>query len=274
MNVPDEVGVIVGWREWMVTPNGVLRPRFKTDMEPWPGGEAYHADCTHIPKWEVTTDPAGIEFSADWRHDLERFGVTSAITPGGFEVSIHPPSIELPNGYYWIVRSRPYHEEPPPKEDCACGIYLVNDRKLIDGGSADAYGECYGWGRVITHELGWRVEYAYPKRILLRNRAAGSSEFLEKIAQNVRENYGVPVEIVEEGGYLLPGESTFDFKRPSHLTAYYPVYLILPVTVCSFASFVLSSGGVEKWWALGAFMMGSVLFGLYQRIGYDLRRRL
>lgn len=49
-----------------------------------------------------------------------------------------------------------------PNEKCNCGFYIARDAV-----TAFAYGyilgEIYGWGKVIQHELGWRVEYAYPK---------------------------------------------------------------------------------------------------------------
>lgn len=58
-------------------------------------------------------------------------------------------------------------DHPSPNEQCTCGIYAgINLEHLstdTDYAHRGIHGEVYLWGRVFTHTLGWRAQYAYPK---------------------------------------------------------------------------------------------------------------
>lgn len=67
--------------------------------------------------------------------------------------------------------SREWHKSP--SSDCSCGLYAV---KELDSNltipfllnlSRHIFGEVYLWGKIIEHDLGYRAQYAYPKRLFL-----------------------------------------------------------------------------------------------------------
>lgn len=58
-----------------------------------------------------------------------------------------------------------------PQMNCTCGVYAA---KSLDGLRAlgymrygSIYGELYLWGTVVEHQLGWRAQFAYPKKLVL-----------------------------------------------------------------------------------------------------------
>lgn len=111
-----------------------------------------------------------------------------------------------------------------PARGCSCGIYALNHPAPWQG----VFGEVNLWGRVLQGSKGWRAQYAYPKRLWVsapsfkpvENALAALDEVDERVreevqakldetkawyaeaylkarwlAEQLRENYGVPVEL-------------------------------------------------------------------------------
>jgi preprotein translocase subunit YajC len=58
---------------------------------------------------------------------------------------------------------------PIRAKPCTCGIYAAkNLEHLRQSGYASygVWGEVYLWGTVVQHTLGWRAQFAYPKRLV------------------------------------------------------------------------------------------------------------
>jgi len=58
----------------------------------------------------------------------------------------------------------------PPHQDCSCGIYAAKSADELGGMPfffSEIHGEVYLWDTVVEHELGWRAQFACPKRFVL-----------------------------------------------------------------------------------------------------------
>ena len=67
-----------------------------------------------------------------------------------------------------------YPAHNAPDRNCRCGFYLVKPSALTNYlawngfqpyASQSIWGLCYGWGKVIEHKFGYRVQYLYPKEL-------------------------------------------------------------------------------------------------------------
>jgi hypothetical protein len=73
-----------------------------------------------------------------------------------------------------------------------CGIYLRREKPIT---TPHVGALCVGWGEVIEHELGWRVQHCRIERLVL------PSTHPDHIADILEQHYGVPVERAPlEGG--------------------------------------------------------------------------
>lgn len=58
-----------------------------------------------------------------------------------------------------------------PADNCTCGVYAAKNLKHLHNigyiGHGQIHGECYLWGKVWDHNLGYRAEYAYPKNMVI-----------------------------------------------------------------------------------------------------------
>jgi hypothetical protein len=91
-----------------------------------------------------------------------------------------------------------------PSSNCGCGLHgarweLVSKeikRNLLGRKPRFAIGQVALWGTVVEAELGWRAEFAYPRRLYvpLRRRSKPLEEF--KLAAGLAA-YGVSVELIE-----------------------------------------------------------------------------
>lgn len=105
-----------------------------------------------------------------------------------------------------------------PGKDCTCGFYIArNYRTAMEYAEpGGALVEVYGWGKTVEHQVGWRVQYAYPKRIVLLNGLHTAArfhndgrmelrerevKFSQTFADELAEAYGVPVMIVDHRDY-------------------------------------------------------------------------
>lgn len=58
----------------------------------------------------------------------------------------------------------------PPHLDCTCGVYAAKNRehlRQLGYEGRGIRGEVYLWGTVVEHRLGWRAQFAYPKKLVL-----------------------------------------------------------------------------------------------------------
>jgi hypothetical protein len=97
---------------------------------------------------------------------------------------------------------------PAPARQCGCGIYGVNDVRLVTGYAAGpddvmlVEGQVALWGHVIEHERGYQTQYAYPVRIWRREpdvpvpvgfpKASGLDDVLRRVAAEYGCEVGRP----------------------------------------------------------------------------------
>lgn len=141
---------------------------------------------------------------------------------------MYSPSLLLLSGWRTVwprrdeLRARCSLDRPhfSPDPECDCGIYAFRSpRSLWPGymraspiqrGWSEGYvvqrifGQVYLWGQVIRGTLGWRAEYAYPRRLYVPTTSYARGPIVppEEIALHLAD-YGVPVEIVEVGENIL-----------------------------------------------------------------------
>jgi len=105
-----------------------------------------------------------------------------------------------------LFRSRPaeHPDLPAPVASCRCGIYAIDDPRMLtgfvdknQGGSRYrnwVVGRVSVWGSVVESDRGWRASRAYPTHLYVptlgRNRRA--AEISEALS-----NYGVPIELLD-----------------------------------------------------------------------------
>ena len=79
-----------------------------------------------------------------------------------------------------------------PERDCRCGFYLVKSLALTNYtawyrfhsyASSPVWGPCYGWGKVIEHEFGYRVQYSYPKELYSNAQRYNKHNLTEAISE-------------------------------------------------------------------------------------------
>lgn len=95
-----------------------------------------------------------------------------------------------------------FQDHEPPVANCRCGIYAAaNFNRLFEMGytktegmwSADAgellvAGQVSLWGTIIPGQLGWRAQYAYPKKLLVPYNKW-------KVAKELAETYNIPFKL-------------------------------------------------------------------------------
>jgi hypothetical protein len=92
-----------------------------------------------------------------------------------------------------------HSEQQAPHLTCTCGIYaykekprLLREISDIHSGLRLVYGEINLWGKVIEHEVGYRAQFGYPKRLWC-------TPAIEPLAGWIGYVYGVPCEVMPSG---------------------------------------------------------------------------
>jgi hypothetical protein len=89
---------------------------------------------------------------------------------------------------------------PLPGEQCGCGIYAAIDlptlKELVqpDLESPLVVGEVSLWGKVIPAELGFRAEFAYPRRLWVVSDSVATLDGPPAPPLALADRYGIPVE--------------------------------------------------------------------------------
>ncbi len=90
-----------------------------------------------------------------------------------------------------------------PNGNCSCGFYLIKPSALTKLSAwkearhyainLSVWGFCYGWGKVIEHEYGWRVQYTYPKELYDNSisMSAGGTTVQVPLFSVTADRYGV-----------------------------------------------------------------------------------
>jgi hypothetical protein len=91
------------------------------------------------------------------------------------------------------------HPDPPPGIACGCGIYAATDRATLqelanpDLQTPLVVGEVALWGRVVPAELGYRAQFAYPRRLWVVRESLAPTAWLDDLPAALAASYGVPV---------------------------------------------------------------------------------
>ncbi len=207
--VPDSIEPLIGYRAWNIADGKLFS---LNDWYLWPPGEKAVAGCNNDAfkssrwAWMLREEIAPGDLTAgDWydgmrefatedlnRWASERFGINQGHLPAGAQVAIpRPPNIILPYGQYVYSLVIERHD-PPPAEECSCGLYAVSDPVSSPGGPV--YGEIKAWGRVIPGSRGFRAQYAYPTKLVLSNVDTGAADVRE-LGTLLAKNYKVPVAV-------------------------------------------------------------------------------
>lgn len=212
--VPDGIVPVVGWRGWRLSiysAHSYLKsPTFPGHWSPNqphtatcndPSLRATQVGATYVPPTqdilELHSQRHRVHSVAKRDYDLDQWYVELA-------------------GKQRLVVPRPLPETyAVPARECWCGVHLASDRAEADnyaqgspsfpGGPRSEFGvlgRCAGWGIVIQHELGWRVQYAYPQSFYVDD-----ADF--DVLSPVLKEWGVPV----MRRSLLNGEATSDPER-------------------------------------------------------------
>lgn len=174
--VPDSITPVEGWKMFNLIGPYLHSPNFPLLWSPRKPAEAtcvqnhfeYHWVPTSKPPQPVPTFPNNAVAAA----------FLSSTPP-------HPKTI-LPRGKHWVLKKEEI-EHYAPSHECACGIHIAKDIELAAGYGA-YLGKMKGWGRVVEHVSGWRVQYAYPSELYA---------YTPKDAI-VLSAYGVPVTLFED----------------------------------------------------------------------------
>lgn len=187
--IPDAIEPVVGWKGMNLLQDGRLMS--PTYTAAWEAGKPFEAECSGIHGiWEWKPYPS-ISATGTPEHQV-----------GENWLSLKPQII-LPPGMEWRLDFIATDHEVAGA-GCTCGVYIAGK------GEASAYGniliEVAGWGTTTSHGRGWRTQFAYPKKIHVRN------ERQKKLIID----YGVPVEVMPK-----------DEARGSSEAAMYRFFLIL-----------------------------------------------
>lgn len=78
---------------------------------------------------------------------------------------------------------------------CSCGIYAAKSEQHLSDiryvRNEEVHGEVYLWGRVWDHELGYRAQFAYPKKLVLPWDIVSNPDELERLNSLIA--YGVDI---------------------------------------------------------------------------------
>lgn len=186
--VPDAIEPIEGWKGLGVNPKRFLFSNY--NGEDWVPSQPFEAICSctrHSRKYWEPVDWHEVEPEIEEHpyanvpqvYATPSYAMSAASVPivtlsGGVvgytgpatvhEVPYDPP-FELPSGKRWKLMHKmdPPHD-PPQLHEGSCGIYIADNP-----GEASNYGivlcKVKGWGRVVEHGKGWRVQYAYPSEL-------------------------------------------------------------------------------------------------------------
>jgi hypothetical protein len=154
VRIPDSIEPLVGWRYWRLDDAGRLASLGDVGFS-WQPGEPYRAYCK-----------SGQRDPYDFRHRY----VSGLVTE--------------------------WHDSP--EERCRCGLYAARSLEdlrgqLLTGLALGVVGEVFLWGKVIPGQLGYRAQFAYPKRLYVMRRTHDSDR--GELAEGL-EPYGVPVDVV------------------------------------------------------------------------------
>lgn len=223
MTVPDSIEPYLGWKALIVCYDGKLHsPQLATE---WPVGTRLEAECTvsHALRWEWV----------EVQEELAQ-GLAEKMRPITFGTLPPMPRKPPREGYTWF----PQPEEVEVKHEvvdpiCSCGIYAVKHPsqcwEYLKQNTVLAQVAVWGKTRRATH--GVRGQYAYPQKLITR-------EKLAERAALAGELYGVPVEINDKMFVPMPvfGAS----PRNQHQASLAP--LTLSLLVSSFAAILALFG--------------------------------
>lgn len=79
-----------------------------------------------------------------------------------------------------------------PAGRCTCGVYAARSLahlREIAYHTQGVLGEVHLWGTVVPGRLGWRAQYAYPKRLYVPHESY-------RLVAPLKASYGVPVTLI------------------------------------------------------------------------------
>ncbi|GAC1372911.1 MAG: hypothetical protein NVSMB32_16560 [Actinomycetota bacterium] len=103
------------------------------------------------------------------------------------------------------------HAGPSPGVDCGCGLYAALDLETLrelanpDLVVPRGVGEVALWGRVIPADLGYRAQFAYPRRLWVVRESVPALEWMGALPMALARNYGVPVDLCDASWAMPDG---------------------------------------------------------------------
>lgn len=128
------------------------------------------------------------------------------------EIPVRPSGPLLPDQVYVLECFSEKHSAPD--ENCACGIYIVDQ---LDNRVEPYLGSCgivvkvAGWGKVIPGTMGWRVQYAYPQEIWIVGSYTLAQHELEFL-----QGYGMPIATADSLSDLQERQNVSHLPRPNY----------------------------------------------------------
>jgi len=218
LDIPDAIEPVEGWKGWILRPDGKLMSNRGNLV--WEPGERIEANCPNPPSirccWEVDREADGSEVEPVAYPPAQMIypayaasSVTTFTMAPVVELKkIEPPPIFLPSALRWFYRGRILRHSAP-FEDCTCGIYLA-DTAGEAAGYGTVLGKIAGWGTVVRHSHGARVQYAYPSELHVTQEQA-----------KIIADYGVPLVLTEKP------ETVASPKKPRRERIYGGILVVL-----------------------------------------------
>lgn len=99
-----------------------------------------------------------------------------------------------------------------PSEFCTCGVYAKDNLNILEDSFnySGIYGQCYGWGRYVRGDKGWRAQYAYPKNFYLTRNYARE---VSPDTIDILKQYHVPIYVEQPMLFYNPKEDGYEYRE-------------------------------------------------------------
>lgn len=139
-----------------------------------------------------------------WRLKEGEAGEAEILTSGGGEEwSVEGPIVARCENAEKLALAGEEGHGPAPVLDCSCGVYCTKTMRHLQGAgfpNPEVYGLLAAWGRIDEHELGYRVQRAYPVALIVNSLAISGiwtddaeAALIRRRVDELARRYRVPV---------------------------------------------------------------------------------